>query len=252
MTLNESTAKKVKDIFESLIQTKKNGLLAGFDWDEYKRYNPFHGRLVDNQEFWKANRVGRSFVTTLGQHTFGKIAKIIAQQSYQEVELDFTVTGFISEGKLATIEQIISDLGARRRQPNWASEINEIDGTPDTGRKLDRGEKADLHIGDFPGGALLTEIKAPLPNKDQSIATKRKMHIWRLITGSPNIYFSFTYCPCDSRATYNHPYALQVFDIKKSPAVIVGEELWNKLGGPGTYQQLLDIAESVGKKISLI
>ena len=109
-----------------------------------------------------------------------------------------------------------------------------------------------MYIEDFLGGPLLTEIKSPLPDKDQCIATKRKMHIWRLITISPNIFFSLPYCPCSSRATYNHAFAMQIFDIRTSPVVIVGEEFWDKIGESGTYQELLSIAESVGNRVSLL
>jgi len=31
--------------------------------------------------------------------------------------------------------------------------------------------------------------------------------------------------------------------------VLIGEEMWDKLGGSGTYEELLDIIEEIRKKI---
>lgn len=36
--------------------------------------------------------------------------------------------------------------------------------------------------------------------------------------------------------------------MREDRCVLIGHELWDKLGGKGTYQSIIEVAESVGKR----
>jgi hypothetical protein len=59
----------------------------------------------------------------------------------------------------------------------------------------------------------------------------------------PEAYLAFAYNPFIGREAYSHPFTAQIMDLEAE--VLIGEEFWDKLGGEGTYQQLLDVIEEV-------
>lgn len=63
---------------------------------------------------------------------------------------------------------------------------------------------------------------------------------------NPQAYLAFAYNPFISREAYNHPFTAQIMDL--GAEVLIGEEFWDKIGGKGTYMQLLDIIEEVKKE----
>ena len=37
-----------------------------------------------------------------------------------------------------------------------------------------------------------------------------------------------------------------IFDFHHDPVVLIGKEMWDTIGGPGCYEELIDIARAVG------
>ena len=56
-------------------------------------------------------------------------------------------------------------------------------------------------------------------------------------------YLGLTYNPFIERAAYAHSYTKQIMDMEWQ--VLMGSELWDMIGGTGTYAELLDIIEDV-------
>ncbi|MBS7252041.1 MAG: TdeIII family type II restriction endonuclease [Candidatus Freyarchaeota archaeon] len=101
---------------------------------------------------------------------------------------------------------------------------------------------ADLFISDFKPGPLFLEIKSPRPNLDICAESKKKMlYFIALFEGmKPEAYLAFPYNPFVYRDKYNHRFTMQIMDLDKE--VLIGEEMWDKIGGAGTYEELLEIA----------
>ena len=60
-------------------------------------------------------------------------------------------------------------------------------------------------------------------------------------------YLGFTYNPYVERDNFKHWPVLQMMDMEKQ--VLVGEELWDKLGGPGTFTTIVSIIRNVRKNL---
>ncbi len=88
------------------------------------------------------------------------------------------------------------------------------------------------------------ELKTPLPNLDVAAESKRKLLYALAIcaregTSGAQAFLGLTYNPFLSREKYRHSFTRQIMDMDYQ--VLLGEELWEFIGGPGTYGELLDV-----------
>ena len=151
------------------------------------------------------------------------------------------------------VEQIVTELRTPKRQresdrePNHTNELTDILNSPGGGRTT-RAVTADLYIGDFHGGPLFIELKTPLPNLDIAAESKRKILYYLLIKDRQRVrgaqaFLGLTYNPFIIREDYKHSYTRQIMDMERQ--VLMGDELWDMIGGPDTYSELLEIIDDV-------
>lgn len=107
---------------------------------------------------------------------------------------------------------------------------------------------ADLLVKDFETGELFIEIKSPRPNLDVCTESKKKMLYFKITKYPAKVeaYLAFPYNPFIKREEYSHNFTLQIMDINEE--VLIGEEMWDKIGGKGTFDLLLEILEEVKRK----
>jgi len=91
------------------------------------------------------------------------------------------------------------------------------------------------------------EIKSARPNLDVCTESKKKMLYFKIINPNLNVeaYLAFPYNPFIKKEDYSHTFTLQIMDIKKE--VLIGEEMWDKIGGKGTFEELLQILDETKK-----
>ena len=151
------------------------------------------------------------------------------------------------------IEQIVTELRTPRRrreiprEPNHDDELSDILNSRGRGR-TNRAVTADLYIEDFHGGPLFVELKSPLPNLDIAAESKRKILYYLLIMDRKGVagaqaQLGLTYNPYIEREAYAHSFTKQIMDMECQ--VLMGSELWDMIGGAGTYTGLLEIIEDV-------
>jgi hypothetical protein len=106
----------------------------------------------------------------------------------------------------------------------------------------------DLYIGDFPSGELYVELKAPLPNKDQSLEAKKKMWFFRrfLDHREPQAYFGLVYHPFGEGNAYKWSFPMAIMDFPND--VLLGAAFWAKIGGKGTLEEIISCAQEVAMK----
>ena len=213
---------------------------------------PFH-RLIFSEEALVAARTERSIVTNMGQGLYPKLAEAVSKDRFQDVALERAVEGQLNDAACNLIEQIVTELRARRRgnpnprTPNRNAELNDVINSRGGGSSI-RSVTADLYIGDFPTGPLFIELKTPRPNLDIASESKRKMLYFlammdrQRIEGA-NAFMGLTYNPFLTREAYDHPFTRQIMDMDNE--VLMGSELWDYIGGPGTYDELLGIIEEI-------
>ncbi len=93
------------------------------------------------------------------------------------------------------------------------------------------------------------ELKAPLPNSDQTKVSKEKL--LKLYSMEPfqidEAYYALPYNPYGSkRELYNWSFPARWFDMKKDDVVLIGVEFWEKIGGLGTYDAFISAINEIG------
>ena len=213
---------------------------------------PFH-RLLFDDEALLAARFERSVVTTMGDTLYPSLAKAIGEDRYTEVETEHVIEGVVNDAASNMIDQIVTELrtasqgGTRPRQPDHNAEIAQVFNSPGGGQ-VTRAVIADLYIGDFAGGPLFIELKSPRPNLDVAAESKRKILSYLLIMERKGIsgakaYLGLTYNPYVTREKYGHSFTKRIMDMDDQ--VLMGEEMWDMIGGEGTFAELLEIIDDV-------
>src|SRR5207248_5613948 len=86
------------------------------------------------------------------------------------------------------------------------------------------------------------EVKAPLPNSDQTKVSKEKM--LKLYAMDPcqidGAYYALPYNPYGKRENYAWSFPARWFNMRKDAVVLIGDDFWEKVGGPGTYKTFVD------------
>jgi len=234
-----------------ILKKKKDRSIA-----ELRQAMPFH-LLFFGDEGIVAAANQRSIVTSMGTVLYPGLAKTVAELNYNKVILrqkrqETEIRGDLYEDQCAAIDNILNDLYAKRRKPDHSKEMKEILSARG-GAKRSVEVLPDLYIGDFKPGPLFVELKSPIANLDVSAESKRKILTFLVLMDAQKIkraeaYLGFTYNPYVERDNFKHWPVLQMMDMEKQ--VLIGEELWDKLGGPGTFTAIVSIIRDVRKDLT--
>lgn len=194
----------------------------------------------------------RSIVTRMGMSLYPELAKLIASEKYPIVEREKDISGNLNEAIVSTIDRIVRDLRANKRQPDRDREMQEIFSSDLSKTSLETvavRSIADLYIETPDGTPLFFEIKTPRPNLDIAAESKAKIltFIALLKPRNPQGYLAFAYNPFITRSAYKHNPTKKIMDIDRE--VLMGSEFWDLIGGSDTFNELLGIIEDVGNKI---
>ena len=223
---------------------------------DIKQAYPFH-RLLFSDEQVLAARVERSVVTTMGDQLYPALAEAISRDRFSDVHTEYVVEGVVNDAACNMIDQIVTELRTPKRRrttprdPDHQAEISDILNSPGGGQTL-RTVTADLYVGDFTGGPLFIELKTPLPNLDVAAESKRKILYFLLIMDRRGIsgaqgFLGLTYNPYLTRERYGHSFTKQIMDMDNQ--VLMGQEMWDFIGGPGTFDELLGIIDDVHQEL---
>ena len=245
--MKEETYAKLQNIIRVFIERRRRKLRelrVAYSNQDY----PFH-RLIFSDQAILAARLERSTVTQMGNWLYPNLARGIAEEFFSDVHLNYNIEGQLNDASLNMISQIVTELRASSkknpRDPDYPTEMQAIMGSPGGGWQPVT-LKADLYIGDFTDGPLFVEMKTPTPNLDMAAESKRKMLTFEAmfkrngVEGSKS-YLGLTYNPFGTREDYSHDYTKKIMDMDNE--VLIGEEFWDHIGGPGTYQILLQLID---------
>jgi hypothetical protein len=218
-----------------------------WDAEEERRLRPFAFALVP-EEVWKGAKFERSFVTSFGS-AWEEMALLVARDKHDHAERGGRYVGTLRQGQLEQIQRTLNELEAGLRRPDWDAEFESLLSAT-SGREVETGVIADLHVWDDAGSHLFFEVKAPKPNSDQTKVSKEKMLKLSAMLGTTCAYFALPYNPYPSRATYGHSPPKRWFDMATDEVVLIGPDFWDKVGGPGTWDDLMELLEEVGEALS--
>ena len=225
----------------------------------YGDYKPFHEPFI-TPSFKRTTSFERSFSTGFG-NTFEHVAVEISN-NYHDFALGHAeINGEIDINAQEEIINIKNDIDENNfRNNKFPSLIKQVNSQKNSKKSPKSGKIiSDLYIKSGNKNYFI-EMKAPGPNKDQCLAALEKLlriHAMKNryiskkgskrenIQGEIITYFTFSYNPFYPDK-YNWTFVKNYTDLKNE--VRIAEEFWDLIGGPGTYGEVLQLYEQVGKK----
>ena len=217
--------------------------------EKHRAKKPLYAALVPD-EIFKGSHFERRFVTPFG-HVWEKLALVAAKHGLGYGVAEHMITGTIKDGRLRRISEVLNQLEHKakvgeRRKPDWDAELAYI--FAGTGEEIPVSVICDIYAENRQTGERLAfELKAPLPNSDQTKVSKEKLlKLYAMISPQvDNAYFALPYNPYGEKENYSWSFPNRWFNMKKDTAVLIGDEFWEKIGGVGTYQAFIDAVNEI-------
>ena len=216
--------------------------------ENHRAKKPLYAALVPD-EIFKGSHFERRFVTPFGD-VWEKLAIVAGKVTFYKVEKGYSITGQIPAERLRRIQEVLNKLehpekGKERIHPDWDTEIKYI--LSGEGELIPATVICDIYLEDA-DKKYAFELKAPLPNSDQTKVSKEK--ILKLYSMVPcpitNAYYALPYNPYGKRCDYNWSFPARWFNMKEDKVVLIGNEFWDLIGGKGTYQLFIDEINKIG------
>ena len=251
---SEKVVAGVKTLVADLMERVMNRVLVDdpFKVDKHRAAKPLYAALVPD-EIFKGSHFERRFVTPFGR-VWEQLAFLAAKNGIGNAELQKSITGNIPEERLNRIAQVLRNLehpakGKKKIKPNWGKELSFV--LEGKGELIPTTVITDIYVkDDSQNKTLAFEIKAPLPNSDQTKVSKEK--VLKLYAMEPRIisdaFFVLPYNPYGKRENYGWSFPKRWFDMIEDDVVLIGGEFWDLLGGAGTYDLFIKEINKLGKK----
>lgn len=248
---------KVKAAVEDVIISMMNRVMEKvlvtdpFDKDQFRQEKPLYAALVPD-EIFIGSHFERRFVTPFGK-VWERLVQVLGQAKSGFAATDHEIRGRVRQGRLDRIHETLDRLERGPEQggaaPNWKKELAYV-------RKCRGGAFAetrvicDVFIAESAAErGEMFEVKAPLPNSDQSKVSKEKL--LKLYAMEPRqvngAYYALPYNPYGRREDYDWNPPTRWFDMRSDPCVLIGDDLWDKVGGKGAYEVFVGIVRELGE-----
>lgn len=210
---------------------------------------PFHFRLLGKDRMALFSFI-QSLNTTFGSSIYEPVAVELAEGRFKKAQMQVSPNSSVSSEAQLKVQEIMDDITTAKRIPNTISEIEEI-------REVcQRGElhtvklrKYDIFLEKYDGSLHFMDIKTVKPNIGGFEDYKRMLLTWAAseLQRNPSVdihpYIAIPYNPYEPKE-YNRWTMRGIFDL--SHEVLVAAEMWDFIGGEGSYIDLLDCFEQAG------
>ena len=250
----EKKKKAIQAVIQEMMDSVMNKVLREdpFRPENHCKIKPLYASLVPD-EIFKGSHFERRFVTPFGT-VWERLAIVIAKQNLGIGIKGHKITGLIRKGRIQRISEVLNNLEhpertGKRIQPNWKEELKYI--LEGDGELISTRVDCDVYAEDTINKKRYTfELKAPLPNSDQTKVSKEK--IFKLYCMEPlqvdGAYYALPYNPYGKREDYAWAFPGRWFDMKHDEVVLIGDDFWDKIGGPGTYNTIIAAVDEIGPK----
>ena len=220
--------------------------------DEQGKLKPFYAAIVSS-EILQITAFERGYMTSVGT-SLEETALWIASDYHRVAERGYVLRGTVSSNALSELDSQVEHYERKSRNKAQRPGLDEM---VDRILNVNNGDKsepreiiADLYVLGSDGTEYFFEMKSPKPNKDQCLRMTRRILLTHALKDRPRptvkSYFAMTYNPYGNlRTEYKWSMPQNYMPFKDS--VLIGEEFWNFIGGPTTYEELLSIFRYVGK-----
>ncbi len=240
MALSNNQKQKIKSLLSNKIEAKLKS------YGRETTSMPFLARLIQDNEKIAAYSFIHSMATTLGMSIYEDISVIIASETSDETFRNYGVGGAISKAQKSTIGNIIAKLRNGERVANIEEETREVlEASSTNGEFQKSGNIADFYM-KRGKQEFYFEIKTVKPNIDVFEKSKTKLLEWVARRRKEvKVFLAFPYNPY-----HPQPYSrfTEVGMMDAPNDFLVGDEYWDFIGGKGTFPELLQTFDEVGKE----
>lgn len=249
---NKKLEKGINKVVTELMERVMDNVLFKDPFIKEKHHSkkPLYAALVPD-EIFKGSHFERRFVTPFGG-VWEKLAQVVALEYHGHCEIGKTITGTVGEERLRRIQEVLNRLEHKKKdkkrvKPNWDDELEYI--LKGAGKPIPTSVICDIYIENKKKKMKYAfEIKAPLPNSDQTKVSKEK--IFKLMAMDSNVvdsaYYALAYNPYGKKADYSWTFPARWFDMQNDSSVLIGNEFWDFVGGKGTYKNFITEINTLG------
>ena len=210
---------------------------------------PFHYRLLGRDRMALYSFI-QSLNTTFGVSIYEPVAIALARDRFKVAETQVKTFNEISTEAHQQIQTIINRLGNTDEGSNKPLEIREIRRVCRTGTLEEVNlTQVDVWLENHEGELFLIDLKTVKPNKSDFEKFKRTLLEWTAaeLAKDPEIVVNTIIgIPYNPYAPKPYRRWTQKGMLDRNHEILIAEELWDFLGGEGTYADLLDAFEMAG------
>ena len=212
-------------------------------------YMPFHHRLLGKDRMALYSFI-HSLNTKFGTSFYEPVAVALASERFRVAETQVKPFNRISPDAQQQIQTIIDELVIADRDSNKPVETQEIRAVCRAGDlKTVKLTQVDVWLESHEGELFLIDLKTVKPNKSDFQKFKRTLLEWTAaeLARDPevvvNTMIGIPYNPYEPK-----PYKrwTQKGMLDPNHEIMIAKELWDFIGGEGTYADLLDAFEQAG------
>lgn len=248
----ESVSEAIRGIVQTMMDKVMDKVLITnpFIEEVHHASKPLYAALVPD-EIFKGSHFERRFVTPFG-YAWERLAVAVGTVHHGLCTQGTRVDGTVGRERLRRIDEVLNSLeygfkGEKKRKPNWDEELKYI--LEGGGEPIPTSVTCDILIqSEKTGKTYSFELKGPLPNSDQTKVSKEKMFKLLAMEGHPidAAYYALPYNPYGKRENYEWSFPSRWFNMKEDQSVLIGEELWDLIGGEGTYAHFVKEINKLG------
>ena len=252
MTDPEKMKIAIQKVIQNLMDSVMEKVLYSdpFVKEDHHSKKPLYAALVPD-EIFKGSHFERRFVTPFG-NVWERLAVVAATSGLGYGVTGHRIDGLVRAERLQRIAEVLNRLehtqnGHKKVKPDWTTELKYI--KEGNGEFIPVSVICDVYAEDKVNNKRFAfELKAPLPNSDQTKVSKEKL--LKLYCMEPpqvdGAYYALPYNPYGTRENYSWSFPARWFDMKKDEVVLIGNDFWDKIGGTGTYNAFISAVNEIG------
>jgi hypothetical protein len=254
MSKQERVALAIKEVVSSMMNRVMDNVLIKdpFVKEKHRASKPLYAALVPD-EIFKGSHFERRFVTPFG-NVWERLAQVVAIEAHGSCLMGHTIDGVVGSESLRRIQEVLNQLehskkGDEKIKPDWDKELKYI--KKGGGEPIPVSVVCDIFIhNEETNTKYAFELKAPMPNSDQTKVSKEKM--FKLLAMKPkrvdHAFFALPYNPYGKKEDYAWTFPRRWFDMQRDKSVLIGDEFWELIGGEGTYNNFIKEVNLIGKE----
>ena len=210
---------------------------------------PFHTRLLGKDRLALYSFI-HSLNTNFGTTIFEPVAVALASSRFKVAKSQVKSGSQISVEAQAKIQKIMDELTSADKEPNKLEEIEIIRSVCQKNEiRQVKPTRVDIYLENAKGEIYMIDLKTAKPNAGEFKGFKRTLLEWAATalhqnpTAKVNTLIAIPYNPYEPKP-YDRWTMRGMLDLEKE--LKVAQELWDFLGGEGTYDDLLGCFERAG------